>query len=215
MTEAEWLAASDLHAMLEFARQRGILSNRKWRLFAVACCQPVSHLMHDARSRNAVIMAERFADGAATADELDVAFDEAFDVEMEFRDKVRRGLEREVPEGYAAIAACDSAHPDECADGVARCAAKAGGNRATQVDLLKDVFGNPFRPVAADPSWLTSTVVALAEGIYQERAFDRLPILADALQDAGCEQADILDHCRSPGPHVRGCWVIDLLLGKS
>jgi hypothetical protein len=81
--------------------------------------------------------------------------------------------------------------------------------------LALDVFGNPFRPVALDPSWLTSTVVQLAQGIYADRAFDRLPILADALQDAGCEHPDVLAHCRSDGPHVRGCWVADLLLGKS
>jgi hypothetical protein len=80
--------------------------------------------------------------------------------------------------------------------------------------ILRDIFGNPFRPVAVDPSWLTSTVVALAEGIYQERAFDRLPILADALQDAGCDSDDVLSHCRSDGPHVRGCWVVDLLTGR-
>ncbi|HJZ56976.1 MAG TPA: hypothetical protein VKE74_18550 [Gemmataceae bacterium] len=80
--------------------------------------------------------------------------------------------------------------------------------------VIRDIFGNPFCPVTVEPSWLTSTVVALAEGIDADRAFDRLPILADALQDAGCENADILDHCRSDGPHVRGCWVVDLMLGK-
>ncbi|MBX3398315.1 MAG: hypothetical protein KF873_06205 [Gemmataceae bacterium] len=80
---------------------------------------------------------------------------------------------------------------------------------------MRDIFGNPFRPVAVDPAWLTSTAVAIAQGIYDDRAFDRLPILADALQDAGCENADILAHCRSEGPHVRGCWVVDLVLGKS
>jgi len=68
--------------------------------------------------------------------------------------------------------------------------------------------------VAADPAWLTPTVASLARGIYTDRAFDRLPILADALQDAGCDSADILGHCRGPGPHVRGCWVVDLVLGK-
>jgi hypothetical protein len=87
--------------------------------------------------------------------------------------------------------------------------------RQAQAVLLRDIFGNPFRPTSVDPSWLTSTVAQLAEGIYQERAFDRMPILADALQDAGCDNEDILDHCRGPGPHVRGCWVVDLLLGKS
>src|SRR6185369_15625565 len=87
--------------------------------------------------------------------------------------------------------------------------------RASQATLLKDIFGNPFRPVAVDPAWLTSTVVALAEGIYADRAFDRMPSLADALEDAGCDNADILNHCRQPGEHVRGCWVVDLVLGKS
>ena len=81
--------------------------------------------------------------------------------------------------------------------------------------FLRDILGNPLRPVAVDASWLTSTVVALAEGIYADRAFDRLPILADALMDAGCDHAEVLEHCRGDGPHVRGCWVVDLLLGKS
>ncbi|MBA4191171.1 MAG: hypothetical protein C0467_24590 [Planctomycetaceae bacterium] len=83
-----------------------------------------------------------------------------------------------------------------------------------QVHLLREIIGNPFRPVSLDPVWLTSDVVALARGIYEERAFDRMPILADALQDAGCDNADILDHCRGNSPHVRGCWVVDLVLGK-
>jgi hypothetical protein len=87
--------------------------------------------------------------------------------------------------------------------------------RAICCTSLRDIFGNPFRPVSLDPSWLTSTVLALAEGIYDERAFDRLPILADALQDAGCDNDDILNHCRSDKPHVRGCWPVDLILGKS
>ena len=85
---------------------------------------------------------------------------------------------------------------------------------ACHAEFMRDIFGNPFRPVTADPAWLTSDVVALATSIYAEKAFDRLPILADALQDAGCDNADVLDHCRSDGPHVRGCWVVDLLLGK-
>ncbi|WP_246173516.1 hypothetical protein [Limnoglobus roseus] len=83
-----------------------------------------------------------------------------------------------------------------------------------QVHIYRDIFGNPFRPVTFFPSWLTPTSVAIATGIYDDRAFDRLPILADALQDAGCEDADILGHCRGDGPHVRGCWVIDGVLGK-
>ena len=85
---------------------------------------------------------------------------------------------------------------------------------AAQAALLRDIFGNPFQPVSLDPTWLSSTVQAMATGIYAERAFDRMPILADALEEAGCDNLDILNHCRGPGTHVLGCWVVDLLLGK-
>jgi hypothetical protein len=81
-------------------------------------------------------------------------------------------------------------------------------------DILRDIFGNPFRPVSVDTAWLTSTVIALARQMYDSRDFSGMPILADALQDAGCETAAILDHCRGSGPHCRGCWLMDLLLGK-
>jgi hypothetical protein len=83
-----------------------------------------------------------------------------------------------------------------------------------QANLIRDIFGNPFQPVTLDQAWLTSDVVTLAQGIYKDRAFDRMPILADALQDAGCDNENILNHCRSDGPHVRGCWVVDLVLGQ-
>ncbi len=86
---------------------------------------------------------------------------------------------------------------------------------ARQAALARDIIGNPFRPVSLDPSWLTSNVLALAQGIYADYAFDRLPILADALMDGECTQEDILSHCRSDGPHVRGCWVVEYLLGRS
>ena len=85
----------------------------------------------------------------------------------------------------------------------------------TQCELLRDIFGNPFRPVAFSPEWRTSTATAIAQQMYDSRDFGAMPILADALQDAGCDNADILNHCRGPGPHVRGCWVVDLVLGKS
>ncbi|QEG31500.1 hypothetical protein GobsT_63220 [Gemmata obscuriglobus] len=111
---------------------------------------------------------------------------------------------------YAPLALCkqdESVRSDE-----SRAIIK--GEKAALAVLVRDIFGNPFRPVIVNPSWLTSNVVALATGIYADRAFDRMPILADALQDAGCDNADILTHCRSEAPHVRGCWVIDLLLGR-
>ena len=81
--------------------------------------------------------------------------------------------------------------------------------------IFSELFGNPFRPTVFDPMWRTSTVELLARGIYEERAFDRMPILADALQDAGCDCEDILNHLRdATAPHVRGCWALDLVLGK-
>ncbi len=80
---------------------------------------------------------------------------------------------------------------------------------------LHEVFGNPFRPVTFDAAWRTSDVMLLANGVYAERAFDRMPILADALQDAGCDSDDILAHLRDEtATHVRGCWALDLVLGK-
>ncbi len=85
-----------------------------------------------------------------------------------------------------------------------------------QAELLRDIFGNPFRPVTFDPEWRTSTVMALAQQMYESRDFGAMPILADALQDAGCDSDDILSHCRDPQQvHVRGCWVVDLVLGKA
>jgi hypothetical protein len=78
---------------------------------------------------------------------------------------------------------------------------------------IREIFPNPFvAPPRFDPAWLTSTVVALARGSYDERAFDRMPILADALQDAGCDNEELLKHCRGHGVHVRGCWAVDLCL---
>jgi hypothetical protein len=80
--------------------------------------------------------------------------------------------------------------------------------------VLREVLGNPFHPVAFDARWGTADVMGLARGIYEDRAFDRMPLLGDALSDAGCDSDDILGHCRGDGPHVRGCWVVDLVLGK-
>jgi hypothetical protein len=93
--------------------------------------------------------------------------------------------------------------------------------RATRADLLRDIFGNPFRLVTIKPAWLTPTVKSLAQVAYEERALPsghldlaRLMVLADALEEAGCTEQAILDHLRGPGPHVRGCWPVDLLLGR-
>jgi hypothetical protein len=87
--------------------------------------------------------------------------------------------------------------------------------REVQVALLRDVIGNPFRPRRpVDPAWLTPTVVAIARGAYDDRDFAALPVLADALEDAGCDDTDLLGHLRGPGVHGRGCWVVDWLLAR-
>lgn len=86
--------------------------------------------------------------------------------------------------------------------------------RAIQAALIRDVFGDPYPPPAFDPAWRTPEVVEIAEGVYDDKAFDRMPFLADALEGAGCTNEAILEWCRGPGPHARGCWVLDLALGK-
>ncbi|WP_232069905.1 hypothetical protein [Gemmata massiliana] len=83
-----------------------------------------------------------------------------------------------------------------------------------QADLLRDIFGNPFRSAPFSRSWCSGTAVAIAERMYECRDFSAMPILADALQEAGCDGTDVLNHCRGSGPHARGCWVVDLVLGK-
>jgi hypothetical protein len=85
---------------------------------------------------------------------------------------------------------------------------------ARKTKLLRDIFGNPFHPVAFRPEWRTDTVVLLARQMYESRDFAAMPIMADALQEGGCEDEQVLKHCRGTGPHVRGCWVVDLVLGK-
>src|SRR5262249_9691246 len=92
--------------------------------------------------------------------------------------------------------------------------AERAGQRKQNAALLREVVGNPFRPVTLDPAWLSPTALALARTIYRQRTFAGLPVRADALLDAGCASTDLVAHCRSDGPHVRGCFAVDLILGK-
>jgi hypothetical protein len=169
----------------------GLASDRKYRLFAVACCygsprdgRRKTHPQHLTKTWEAVA---RFADGEIGLKEL--------------RKSWSGWPER--PREWAATWAHQSDDTVEYQ------------SAADILATLRDVFGNPFRPVAVEPGWRTGTAVALARQMYASRDFSLMPILADALQDAGCECADVLDHCRGDGPHVRGCWVIDLVLGKA
>ena len=133
--------------------------------------------------------------------------DERFRRQMDMRDRYFDGLATET-ELDEAIKAGDEVPHQVCL------AAWDSIRPQTQVQILHDLFGNPFRPVAIDPSWRMPAVVNLAETIYEHRAFDCLPLLAGALEEVGCRNAELLAHCRGPGPHVRGCWVVDLILGK-
>lgn len=229
MTEAEWFICTDPKPMLEFLR--GKASDRKPRLFGVACCRRHWHTITDERSRTAVGVGERLADGLAADLEREAAEGRAGQAAQAA--VLERQTNHTLPEHFiiAARAARYTVMPGGTFDleaGLATVAAcrlmvlHATGDRANRsaenaalCSTLRDIFGPlPFRPVTADPSWLTSDVVSLAEGIYQDRAFDRLPILADALQEAGCTDATIVSHCRQPDEHWRGCWVVDLLLDK-
>ncbi len=213
MTEAEWLACDDLSKMASFLRERG--SARKHRLSVCASARLIWQLFTDIRSRQAVEVSERFADGACKIRELHRAHRNAGAVVEQFA---------YLSPQYLAASTAESAARKDYNFGWAfgfeyvSESVPVGDQRAAivrwQHALLRDILGNTFRLVALDPSWLTSDVEALARGIYEEKAFDRMPILADALQDAGCANDDVLNHCRGDGPHVRGCWVVDLLLGK-
>jgi hypothetical protein len=229
MTEAEWLACTDPLKMLPFLRESGKASDRKLRLFACGCCRSLCHLLTDERSQRAVEVAERYADGAATGEDLAAALEAA----------------AKAPPWYAAAratawvangAAWDAAWNAYAATkNTARAAAAATLNTATAaawdatsdaalVALLRDHFGNPFRPVSVDPAWLSwrgGTVPRLAQAAYEHRHLPeghldpaRLAVLADALEEAGCQDPDILGHLRGPGPHVRGCWAVDILTGR-
>jgi hypothetical protein len=218
MTEAEWLACDNPVKLLKFLRDTGRLGERRSRLAGAALCRRIWSLLTDGRSREAVELAERWADGQATAEQLDVAFEAGFDAY-----EVYLGRDQDELQGWAASAASDLAHPDELVEAVANATREAEGEDgdAPQAEIVRCVFGNPFRRITVDAGWRMPLVVALAHAAYDERHLPsghldpaRLAVLSDALEDAGCDNADILSHLRSPGPHVRGCWVVDLLLGK-
>ena len=223
MTEEKWLACNDPRPLLDILR--GKVSDRKLRLFAIACFRRDWTLYTDERSRESIVVGERYAEGKATAKELKTAHDAAMQAAREITEAAFRPFgtwrtDQEFEENNRRISS--SLASNDAAWGCAMAATarrriqapEAEAEARTEAILIRDIFGNPFRPVTPDPAWHTATAVALAKGIYQERGFDRMPILADALEDAGCTSQEILGHCRGPGPHVRGCWVVDLLMKK-
>jgi len=296
-TEAHWRTCADPEPLLDFLMDKG--SKRKWRLFAVACCRRVQHLMRDERSRQVIEIAARYIEGSVPEEEMRAALGLARDAHKAA--EIAKGCaEREseyddlTPKYAAALSdACAAQAPlgifcrdgwgadaGTCSDEVFGripshiCAADAAGlrtvadlghgrtfsalalqaagnaaERQAQCELIRDLFGDCFGPpwdqgcwlswrspssfpprsglqwcllptrVSADirPEWLTwneGVVVRLAQSIYHNEAFDRLAFLGDVLEDAGCTNLDILNHCRQPRKHARGCWVLDAILAR-
>lgn len=216
MTESEWLACRDPGAMLEFVR--GKASDRKLRLFACACASRVLKPGGSHRKWNILTAVERYADGATEHGEVQSILAEELRLIEPDHEHVLDGLDFSrylgttfllrglaSQDARSAVAAVMPNAWELAADG--------RGEVSTQCGLLRDIV-NPFRPVTLDPAWLTPNVALLAGDIYQGHAFDQLPTLANALVDAGCTNEPILDHLRSPGLHVHGCWALDLVLGK-
>ena len=217
MTEAEWLACSDLPRLIK--SQKAVGKARKLRLFACACARRVWDQLAGDSARSAVEASERFADcavGEADLAESHQATQRAWgQASMAWASILSTGLAVVLPDAsHAALHASTHAPAVRVSSGTPSRKTLLAAERQTQRDLFRDVFGNPFRPATFDDAWRTSTAVALAKGMYESRDFGAMPILADALQDAGCNNDDMLDHCRGDGPHVRGCWVVDLVLGK-
>lgn len=231
MTEAEWLACADPRLLVEWLFFDAHASDRKLRLFSVVCCEPLRHLVANTGVLAALDLAEAFADERIDAAALGVATRPLWEA-FHARSNASGGVEAVSEKADDAECAClHTSLPDVPRDRdghsdlypptpeVVALICRLDSTRSSflrLVTLLHDVFGPlPFRDIAIAPSWLTSDVQLLARGIYEHKAFDRMPILADALEEAGCDNADILAHCRGDGPHVRGCWVVDLVLGKS
>jgi hypothetical protein len=233
VTEADWLTSEEPQTLIEFISQG--TSERKCRLLAAALCRHVLPLVSHECAHRALDIAEEYADGRTTVDEMRAARERVFDAYCTFPIPAPVNTEPPMALKAASIAlqstmfavsdfdhylvsccictekACTRqwmlhARPDEvCPPFAAR--------MSWQRTLIRDIFGNPFRPSAFSPAWRTEAVVALASSIYAQRAFDHLAVLADALEEAGCGDANLLAHCRSGGPHVRGCWVVDMVLG--
>jgi hypothetical protein len=222
MTEAEWQWGPSARPLLNHLGGRAPLpSERKLRLFACACVRRAWYLLTDERSRRAIETAELYADGQVTRRKLDGAGRAAR--RAEGRAAEAAGHAAELKLHWCAVldqehrlifvtAAVEGAIDALCGPS----ATKVRREQKVQAALLRDVLGNPFRPVTFAPAWRTDTAVSLARQMYEARDFSALPILADALQDAGCNSEDALAHCRDPKQvHVRGCWVVDLVLGKN
>jgi hypothetical protein len=212
MTESEWLTCQTPRQL--FGALGELATERKVRLFACACCRVIWDRLPDDRSRQAVAAAERFAEGQTTATELALAYRAARAVHDRLRDR---------EESHLALAAAETARSSfligsrvdptlALGQALAVYSCYPAGN--LPADLVREIFGNPFRSVALDTTWLTEKVQALVLEMAEQADFKKMPLLADALQAAKCDQAELLAHCRQRKPHARGCWAVDILLSR-
>lgn len=229
MTEDEWLACSDTRAMLTFLQERGA-SYRKLRLAVAAAYRRALEVYVEAHWRDIIGLVERWADGKAQTAEVDQAAKLYHSLCMYSQ------CDTEISLASAVIHMTGMGEAFRPGDAVDCCCTAYGGalagygsawnpplreqfEREIEAEAraaARDVFGNPFRPAPFESAWHTDTAVALARQMYASRDFSAMPILADALQDADCDNEDFLNHCRDINQvHVRGCWVLDAVLGKA
>ncbi len=224
MTEAEWLCCPHPDKMLRYLD--GKVSDRKFWLFACSCCRLIWHRFSDWRIRRVVEAAELFADGrdagehlAAARSAVNVSGKAGVGGFVHLLDETRSGstaAHRCISGIWSVMAKRPirlNTYPSLYSGGV------AGWEPLCQklVLLVHDIAGNPFSPVSPDPAWLKANggaAVRIAREIYEDRAFNLMPILADALEDAGCTNEQVLAHCRKEGFHARGCFVLDLVLDR-
>jgi hypothetical protein len=227
MNERKWLASAELMPLLKFLR--GKAGTRTVRLFACACCRRIWPLLADDRDRQAVEVAEGDAEGQGPPGPREADRSTPAGAAVTTCLAVVGGNPNStwltglsLVAEQAAMAAADAAlgGPRGKVDQAAW-EAVFDAELAAQCRALRDIAGNPFRLVTVSPACTTPQVVALAQAAYDERELPagtldprRLAVLADALEDAGCTDPDLLNHLRGPGPHYRGCWAVDLLLGK-
>jgi hypothetical protein len=231
MTEAEWLDPEVSFRDL-LRSGDGAMGERKTRLFVCACLRQAWLLLEEP-CRQAVEVAERSADERATEEEVHHAWRKSWEITLLGVGSPANGV------ALLALASWPRLTAEDVVVGCNRIVNAVLGEaeyrwatgqlgyeeyqglegrlRAAQEALFRDIAGNPFRSHRLDPAWLTANdalVPRLAGEIYDERRWAELPVLGDALEDAGCDRGDLIDHCHGPGPHTRGCWVLDRLLGK-
>jgi hypothetical protein len=223
MTETQWFVCDDPRQMIQFL-SHARWSERQARLFAVACCRQLPKLPDD-RLQRAIETSERFADSQVDDVGLCNVMRIARDVvEWEARHDMASSQSH-----AAEVVAATVQYPTEDYTAVDELIAWARAEHSTPSDaraiedalrrtltsFVRDIASNPFRPVTFTSEWRTDAAVTLARQMYESRDFSAMPILADALQDAGCNNDDMLNHCRDINQvHVRGCWVVDTVLGK-